>query len=273
MKPIQAICSDIDGTLLDALRGISPRLKQAIQQLPTDFPVILASSRMPSAMRYLQYDLGRLGCPMICYNGGYVIHEQDQTVVLNDIVINLDVCKQLLAVVKNTEVHMSLYHADSWYAPTWDIWTEREIRNTRVVPHYVSNAEVFKLWEEEKKGAHKVMCMGKAEEIEYVYQEALRLGLGDLIHLYRSKDTYIEIAPKEISKASALELLLKERYDFGLDAVMSFGDNYNDIDLLEKSGWGVAVDNAREEVKQIANEVTLHHKEDGVAVMIEKYCL
>jgi Cof subfamily protein (haloacid dehalogenase superfamily) len=273
MKQIKAICTDIDGTLLDANRGISPRLKSAIEKLPKDFPIILASSRMPDAMRYLQKDLDKIGSPMICYNGGYVIHEEGDNIdVLNDISIPIDVCEKLYEIVKKTQIHMSIYHADTWVAPQYDQWTEREIRNTRIVPQYAEILEILVQWKKENRGAHKVMCMGVAEEIEYVYQEAYRL-LGDQIHLYRSKDTYIEIAPKQISKASALELLLKQRYNFGMESVMSFGDNYNDIDLLEKSGWGVAVGNAQEEVKQIANEVTLHHKEDGVAVMIEKFLI
>ena len=52
--------------------------------------------------------------------------------------------------------------------------------------------------------------------------------------------------------------------------MIAFGDNYNDIDLLQKVGWGVAVANARPEVKAVANEVTLHHKEDGVAETLSR---
>ena len=54
---------------------------------------------------------------------------------------------------------------------------------------------------------------------------------------------------------------------------MAFGDNYNDIDMLKAAGKGVAVGNAREEVKAVADEVTLNSTNDGVAVSIEKYLL
>jgi hydroxymethylpyrimidine pyrophosphatase-like HAD family hydrolase len=64
-------------------------------------------------------------------------------------------------------------------------------------------------------------------------------------------------------------LLLKEKYDFGMDKVISFGDNYNDIDLLEASGMGVAVANAKDEVKTIANRLTETNKNDGVAIILE----
>jgi hydroxymethylpyrimidine pyrophosphatase-like HAD family hydrolase len=55
-----------------------------------------------------------------------------------------------------------------------------------------------------------------------------------------------------------------------MDQVVAFGDNYNDIDLLQQVGIGVAVGNARPEVKAVANFITLHHKEDGVADFLEK---
>jgi Cof subfamily protein (haloacid dehalogenase superfamily) len=272
MKNIKAICTDIDGTLLDANRGISPRLKNAIAQLPKNFPLILASSRMPDAMRYLQFELGKEKFPLICYNGGFVIDDAQNGKVLEDVFISVGICEEISDYVKQTGIHMSLYHGENWFAPKFDDWTAKEVRNTKVIPYYQSADKVISTWMHRGEGAHKVMCMGLKEEIQALFTWA-EGRFGDDLHLYRSKDTYIEIAPKQISKASGLELVLRERFEIEMDEVMSFGDNYNDIDLLQKSGWGVAVGNARDEVKKIANEVTFHHKEDGVAQMIEKYLI
>jgi hydroxymethylpyrimidine pyrophosphatase-like HAD family hydrolase len=54
---------------------------------------------------------------------------------------------------------------------------------------------------------------------------------------------------------------------------VAFGDGYNDIDLLQQVGWGVAVANAFSEVKAVANEITKHHKEDGVASTLARIFL
>jgi hydroxymethylpyrimidine pyrophosphatase-like HAD family hydrolase len=61
--------------------------------------------------------------------------------------------------------------------------------------------------------------------------------------------------------------------DFGIDLkdVIAFGDNYNDIDMLQSVGLGVAVNNARPEVKAAAKEITVDSVKDGVAIVIEKY--
>ena len=55
--------------------------------------------------------------------------------------------------------------------------------------------------------------------------------------------------------------------------VLAFGDNFNDISLIEEVGYGVAVANARDEVKNVAKEITESNTADGVAITIEKLLL
>jgi Cof subfamily protein (haloacid dehalogenase superfamily) len=125
------------------------------------------------------------------------------------------------------------------------------------------------MWSEKKLGAHKIMLMGDSDKIDHVVNELEDQNAP--LHLYRSKDTYLEIAPKQISKASALSLLVERKLNIDLKEIMAFGDNFNDIELLKAVGNGVAVANAKEELKSVANEVTDLAKEDGVAKTIEKY--
>ena len=72
------------------------------------------------------------------------------------------------------------------------------------------------------------------------------------MNCYRSNDTLIEIAPKSVSKLSAIKSLLHSGET--LEDVIAFGDNYNDIDMLKNVGYGVAVANARPEVKNIVEK-------------------
>lgn len=258
----KAICSDVDGTLLNSERDLSPKLKNLIKSLPLEIPVILASSRMPDAMRHLLKDLGRISEPMVAYNGGLVLDGKGE--ILESVTIPLPIVNSIIEWTKKAEIHVSLFHGENWYESKEDYWSKREIQNTKVHPTWMHSSEVLDLWAKEDRGAHKIMVMGDSNEISWLFGE-LHLHHGKELHLYRSKDTYIEIAPRKISKATGLEVLLNARFDFGLEEVIAFGDNYNDIDLLQKVGWGVAVANARLEVKAVANEITLHHKEDGVA--------
>ena len=267
---IKAFCSDIDGTLLNSERDLSARLKRVVSTFPVDFPVILASSRMPNAMRHLVKDLGKINQPLIAYNGGFVLGGNGE--ILDSVSIPLQLVSKILSLTKNTEIHVSLYQGEEWYEEKDDYWSQREIRNTKTSCTWLPSSEVLSLWSKDNSGAHKVMCMGESQEISWLFGE-LHFEHAKDLHLYRSNDNYLEIAPKAISKATGLMKILDHAYDFGMDSVIAFGDNYNDIDLLQSVGLGVAVANARPEVKAVAKEITLTNKEDGVAVTLEKLFL
>lgn len=267
------VCSDIDGTLLDSRRELSARTIETFRALPDEVKVILASSRMPSAMTHLQRQLGAEGSPLICYNGGYVLQVANNSAepdVIHSTWIPVDVCSEIVELTKGSSIHTSLYFEDEWWAPQWDSWTEREARITKVDPRIAANAVVLDDWRRRKVGGHKVMCMGPEGEIAGLERE-LNQRLSDHIHVYRSRPTYLELAPKSISKGTALLLLLKTRLNVKPEEVIAFGDNYNDVDLLALAGRGVAVANAREEVLSVADEVTVDSKEDGVAIALQKH--
>lgn len=263
----QLICSDIDGTLLNKDRQLSERTIKALTVIQNKADIVLASSRMPKAMKHLQAELGIEKSPLICYNGGLVLDYSDAQTpkTLLSLPIPMDVLRFALQTAIDTNIHISIYRNDDWYVSELDYWANREINNTKVEPIVINQLELIKDWTE---GAHKIMCMGPKEEIQVLYN-ALSAAYGDMVHTYRSKDTYIEISSKTISKATALQRVLETKYNFGMEKVVAFGDNYNDIDLLTAAGMGVAVENARDEVKAIANKITETNKNDGVAIAIE----
>ncbi len=222
---------------------------------------------MPDAMRHLLVDLGKNPQPLVAYNGGFVLSSDGE--ILENQTIPVDLVAKILRLTAKSEIHISLYQGENWYEEKNDYWSQREIRNTKVQCTWMKGMEVVDLWSKGDSGAHKVMCMGDSNEINWLFGE-LHFEHANDLHLYRSSDTYLEIAPKSISKATGLKKILAHEFDFGMEAVIAFGDNYNDIDLLQSVGWGVAVDNARPEVKMVAKEITSHHKEDGVAMVLEK---
>jgi HAD superfamily hydrolase (TIGR01484 family) len=112
--------------------------------------------------------------------------------------------------------------------------------------------------------------MGPAYEIAKIYASLIDSYEYDL-HIYKSKDTYLEIANKLISKKSAIQTLMDIEFpELDWTQVIAFGDNYNDMEMLGAVGMGVAVGNARSEVLAIADFITSTNKEDGVAKAIEE---
>lgn len=267
---IQAICSDIDGTLLNKERELSEKTIRVLKHLGASMPVILASSRMPGAMRHLQHQLGINEHPLICYNGGYVlVYKDHQPTVIHSVDLPLEVARYVTEVVENRSIHASFYSEDNWYASQEDQWSAREEKITKVKPVIKMAHDVVALFEATNAPVHKVMCMGPEDEIARL-EEMINNNFVKYVHAFRSKSTYLEITPRPVSKATALEKVLALN-NISMTEVIAFGDNYNDIDLLKLAGIGIAVENARAEVKAVANDMTLANIEDGVAVALEKY--
>ena len=168
--------------------------------------------------------------------------------------------------------NLSIYADDEWYTAQEDYWTLREMNNTRVTPILESPHKIVHLLASEQRGIHKVMCMGDKKELDSLLE--ILKNFESQVHLYRSKDTYLEITPKNIDKAKALKLLLEKEYNFGIEAVMAFGDNHNDDALIKQAGLGVAIDNATDNLKVLADYVSpFTNKENAVALAIEKFVL
>ena len=260
------VFSDIDGTLLNKDRELSALTKKVIRELQKDVPVVLISSRMPEAMRHLQHELHIAYQPLICYNGGLILVD-GQTISSTEIPLNM--IQQLHEFNKNLNCHLGLYNSDDWFVPEMDNWAEREESNTKVTPVVKPTEEVLKDWKKSGKGAHKIMGVGAEEKIDNI-EKFLSANFGSELHLYRSKPTYLEIANKKVSKLTAIEILLKRHFQLNLHEAIAFGDNFNDYEMLKAVGLGIAVENAKPEVLEIAKEVTKHGKEDGVAISLQK---
>lgn len=255
------VFSDIDGTLLNKERELSPETIKAIQQFKEEIPFVLISARMPSAMFHLQKQLGIENRPIICYNGGYVLVDNE---VISSTAIKVDTIKSIADFNQQTKVHLSLYHADEWHVPEHDYWAKREANNTKVTPSVTNINKVIDSWNKKEVGAHKIMCMGEENDVEKMYNH-LQEKYGDHLHLYRSKPTYIEIANKNISKLTAINHLLRNHFNLSLEESVAFGDNYNDVEMINGVGMGIAVGNARDEVKKVANKITDKSIDNGVA--------
>lgn len=257
----QLVFTDIDGTLLNAERELSEATIDAVKRIKNQVPVILISSRMPAAMKHLQKQLDIENQPIICYNGGLILIDNKP---VDSTFIPVDFMERIANFNADKKVHLSLYHADEWYVPDYDFWAQREENNTKVTPTVMPIEDVIQKWRTEGKGAHKIMCMGEEKEIDKIFA-FLETHHAEEVHLYRSKPTYIEIAHKKISKLTSINYLLSNHFQGDLSESLAFGDNYNDMEMLEAVGLGVAVGNAKPEVLAIADQIADTGKNDGVA--------
>lgn len=263
------IFTDIDGTLLDKERKISAATAAEVKRITQlKIPFILISSRMPRAMTHLQEDLMIAGLPLIAYNGGLVLAAGK---TIHSQAIEIPVIKRVAQVQQAFDFSISLYFEDEWYVAENDHYAQRETNNTRTHPELRPLNETIADFEARQIGAHKVMCMGEPAHLDQLIDK-LEASFPNQLHLYRSKADYLEIADARISKLTGIQALIDAAYPgVSLEECMAFGDNYNDVEMLRGVGTGIAVANARPQVKAVANHLVAHNKADGVAEGLLKF--
>ena len=167
---------------------------------------------------------------------------------------------------------MSLYKDDEWYIEEMDEWAKQESEITNIIPTVVNFNELIETWREEKTGPNKILCMANPNEINLLKEEMNSNDNVNVLNIYPSKTTYLEIMPTNASKTSAINYLEK-KFNINKAEIIAMGDNYNDVDMLKYAGIGIAMGNAPDDVKKNADDVTLTNDEDGVAEAISKYLL
>ena len=265
MTRYKLVFSDIDGTLLDSNQQVRPKTKETLLQLcAAGIPFILVSGRMPPSVVDIQMKIN-LSAPFISYSGALVRDENGTT--LWDKPMPLITAVRLKERIASFSANVVSYafSADSWITEKDDgtaaLYLEKE--TTEMRPLVGRLQDVL----QENSPVHKVLCFGD-EKTTDALQTCLRREFPHCTIL-KSMPRYLEIMSAEASKAAAADFLCRYLKIDTKDTV-AFGDNFNDIDLLEYAGLGVAMGNAPAPVKQAADLVAPTNDEEGLRFILEK---
>lgn len=271
-QSIRLIISDIDGTILDDQHQVDPNLKDVIPLLNREkIPFVLASARSPLGMEPIARDLGLGDNPLACYNGALVIKGDPQayeTIIEHP--LDKKEIRTFLELVKAEfpSVSINLYSGKDWIANRLDKWVQIEAAITGEQP-MIQNVLMPVL--DVLMPAHKLLLIDEAPVIQKLHDYLQTLDFTKTA-FYLSKDNYMEVTAKHVSKEQAL-YEIAQHYQVPLEQVMTIGDNFNDLPMLRLAGLGVAMGNAPEAVKTEAKAVTKSNNEHGVAEVVEKYVL
>ncbi len=263
---------DIDGTLLDDNHQIPQGNIEAIQKVSAKgIPVILATGRPPLGAYYIQDKVG-VDTPLICCNGSLIVDRKKEPKYVRNVTLSPQEVEIILFNAQYFDVCVTFYDFERWYAEKVDEWIERESNIIGLNVELIDFDQQMDNWYEDKTGPNKALVMGREVAID-AFQEAVKIALFNApINTYKTKPNYSEITHVRASKMEAIKQIHTE---LGIDKerVMAIGDNHNDVEMLEYVGCGVAMANAKEEVKQKANEVAPSNEEEGVRQVLEKYFL
>jgi Cof subfamily protein (haloacid dehalogenase superfamily) len=259
------IASDLDGTLLNKACQITERTKNAIRQAQARGVIFtLATGRMYRSARPFAQEL-EIDVPLITYEGALVKTSQTKKVLYYR-PLAAALAKEIVAIGEENDLNINVYINDELYVSRV---TEEIRKYCRVVQVPYIQVEDWSLVLEREPT--KVLFMGEGEKLDQLWGKT-REYFGDQVYITKSGLSFLEFTHPQATKGHGLKFLARE---FGIkkEEIMAFGDNFNDLELLRAAGLGVAMANAREELKQVADYVTGSNEEDGVAEAIEKFVL
>jgi cof-like hydrolase len=257
-SPYKAVFSDIDGTLLNSQHQITPKTEEAIKNiLKQGIPFIPVSARPPYAITPYTEQLGTQH-GMICYSGALIL-DKNLTALYSVILEPQDLQKLNTLLADFAHLSISYYAGLDWFCnDVNNNWIKQESEITGL------NAELL---QGNLTEVHKILVMGSAEEIQTV-EPVLKQALPHL-SIHRSKDEYLEITNSAATKAKAIQFMV-QHLGISAEQVIAFGDNFNDLDMLQYAGLSVAMGNAPDAIKQVAKEVTATNNEDGIALVLNR---
>lgn len=263
------IALDIDGTLTNSQKEITPRTRYAlIEAQKKGKKIILASGRHPLGIKNIARDLllDQYGGYVMAFNGGKIIDfSTGQTVVSKD--FPLEYLSDILGVIK--ESNLTIHTYDDKKIITGGNMNDYSYVEQETLGMEMIIADDFSAAIPEK--INKLLLSGEPTEIDE-YCEFLSKRYDGLLDVYKSAPYFLEIMPFGVTKGSMLPMLLK-KLELTNEELIAFGDNYNDITMIGYAGLGVAMGNAEEDVKKIANYVCESNDDDGVAKTLEKFVL
>ncbi|MDA8229298.1 MAG: Cof-type HAD-IIB family hydrolase [Desulfitobacterium hafniense] len=264
---IRLIAMDLDDTLLLDDWTISPRVQKAIRLAREQgVKITIATGRMPNSAKPYAEQLG-IDIPFITYHGAFIQQAISGEVLFRK-VIPSSLAKKIITPLLERGVHTQLYLKERVMTQIMNDWAEEY---SKLAGIQVEQTDLLRVLDNEEEGAEKILFMAEESQLAKLWVE-IREKYAGSVHVTASKRHFLELVNVSVNKGVALKALA-ERYNIPSEEVMAIGDSLNDIEMVKFAGLGVAMGNARPELKQVADVITSSNQEDGVAEAIERFVL
>lgn len=268
---IKMVAIDIDGTLINDKREITPRTVAAIKKASQQgVKIVLCTGRpMTGVTAYLK----QLGLSdrddeyVVSFNGGLAQTTSGQVMVDESMAFDDYADWENYCLKEN--VHSQLETRDYIYTTNQDIskYTVYESDLVDMPIRYRSLDEMARI--RDQYVIAKAMMVDEKDVIDRALAN-LPEELASRFSIVRSEDFYLEFMRMGVSKGQALDMLCKE-LGIAASEVTALGNAQNDNSMLEFAGHGVAMGNSIPETLAVADDITADNNHDGVAAAIDKY--
>ena len=265
---IKVIALDMDGTLLNSKKELLEETKQYFKEFHTkgtETLLVLCTGRPETGIRPYLKDLGYLeeNHYIISQNGANIYESQTGNRIMDAFVDSVEIQKWI-ELGKKHGVSVMGAGVDYYYSFDEDP-TEWMAFDVKIV-----NGSIKRITKEESLSTdfYKLLLLGDVEQLNE-FETIIPKEWRDEFYVVRSQKYLVEVLRKGVNKAFGLEKLAAA-LNIEPSEIASIGDAANDIEMLEYSGLAIAMGNASEEVKAIADIVTDTNENNGVIKAIDK---
>lgn len=273
---IRLIAIDLDGTLLHSDRTLSEENRQAIRKAKAaGVQVVLCTGRPLRSMHYLLDEIGLRDEEdiAITYNGG-LIQKTKNGEIIKQITFNRDQSIEVYELGQYLNMPVNFIDLDYVYEPPYPVGAESIYMATnKKVPKKEALEFVEVAMDElpEPFTINKIVMSRPAEELDAIIPK-IPASYHEKYNIYKSQDFILEVLPQNVDKGYSMRLL-GNMLGLKKEQIMGIGDQENDLSLVENAGFGVAMGNAIDHVKEAADFITKTNDENGVAYAIQKFVL
>lgn len=269
MENYEIIVLDLDGTLTNRDKVITPKTKKALMEIQErGKKIVLASGRPTDGVMPLARELRleKYGSYILSFNGGMITNCRTGEVVFSRL-LPVEANAKIIGLAEEERVTILTYDghtlitndAESPYSKLENKINCMEVRQIDDLKSYVTYP------------VPKFLMMDDGDYLAMV-EPRVKAAMGKNFSIYRSEPFFLEILPRGIDKAQSLARLLEI---LGLDKerMIACGDGYNDLTMIKFAGLGVAMENAVLPVRKAADYITMSNNDDGIAHVVEKFML
>ena len=275
---IKVIIMDVDGTLANSQKVITPKTKEALLKAQeSGVKLILASGRPTNGLIKLgkELEMDTHHGLFVSYNGARVV-DCETMEILFDQALKIEDAKAVLNHMKKFDrVRPIIDKGEYMYVTNvYDNMITWKGKPFDVI-QYESRGNKYKLCEVDDLAEfvdyplNKILTFSDPEYLQEHYEEMMA-PFKDKLSCMFTGDFYFEFTDQGIDKAKALDTVLKSM-GYLQEEMIAFGDGHNDASIINYAGTGVAMANAVQALKDMADEITCSNDEDGIAESLYKH--
>lgn len=268
------IAMDMDGTLLTTDKMVSEYSKDVLQRAADmGVKLVVCTGRIFKSAKIFAKIIGTKA-PVVASNGAY-IREKDKDEVIYSKPLNRDEIYKVIDISKKYDFCPQVFTSDTIFseklihsAKNYLRWNETLLEKDRINIHITD--DIYSIIDENLGSILKVLVMSDEDDKLLSFRKDLKsYGNFSIVSSFKNN---AEIMSEGISKGNAVKILA-DYFNISKDEVVCFGDGENDASMIKYAGLGIAMDNAIDEIKEIADYITDTNDNDGVAKAIEKFVL